>query len=686
MRHSLFSAFFLTILGALTLSSCSKGPIDNVSLVPVKLEDGKWSFVDKNGKIVLEDEFENMPSVVYNNVFSVMEDDGYSVYTLENNRLFVLGDLEGLASVGYMEDGLIPAAKEGQRIAVYNSNGHKKFDINAVNGKEVSAVASGYSEGMLPFTTEDGKWGYFDENGNVAIKPAYDWVGSFSEGLAVVMKKSVNDPEKLLYSVIDKKGETVFRMKDKLRPADSYAGTHFTNGCIIAVDDNHSYLYDKKGELSKLGGKIKRALLTDGKYVIFIDDKDKWGVSRTDGEIVIRPKYDFIIFSNLDPYNVSAPGGADGFICMNGDSGFVLLDKNGDQKEKFDEARNMIPFGGFGFFVRDDKNWSQVDKNANLICGDDFEKINTDRCAYPLVQSDRVDYSDIVDEIADMITETGIKPYQLGSSPEALFAGESPNDYAESYNYGELKYLNTHGTDYSTSGSGYFSAPITDYYYNTDISSYGYKWNSGSRLTQILLEVSVPNKKWGAKGNDALAKELETRGFTIVKKGSFENQPMILLENVLSTGIILRATYNGFAISVTSLSDDAKRIEFETLMSSIIPTASQSETNEYDYLEEAVSTEEALNPVNTNDSARATDYYDSYNYEGLVSETPKQADKATDRTENNQGTNNSNRANQNKGTNSSTGTNSSGRKSSSDYEYKYEYEYEYDYDEPGITI
>lgn len=47
--------------------------------------------------------------------------------------------------------------------------------------EQVSGFSGGYAA-----VKQDGKWGYIDEEGNMAIAPKYDWAGLFSEGVAIV--------------------------------------------------------------------------------------------------------------------------------------------------------------------------------------------------------------------------------------------------------------------------------------------------------------------------------------------------------------------------------------------------------------------------------------------------------------------------------------------------------------------
>jgi hypothetical protein len=80
---------------------------------------------------------------------------------------------------------------------------------------------SGYSDDMLGFTAPDGKRGFLDLEGKVAIPAIYDSTMVFNEGLCAVMqklKKKVPNPELKrgwshrtykMWGVIDKKGRAI---------------------------------------------------------------------------------------------------------------------------------------------------------------------------------------------------------------------------------------------------------------------------------------------------------------------------------------------------------------------------------------------------------------------------------------------------------------------------------------------
>src|SRR6218665_1119163 len=63
------------------------------------------------------------------------------------------------------------------------------------------------SETLLAPVKIDGKWGYIDKSGKIAINPQFDFAWEFQEGLAVIQFGDKNGFDKWGY--IDKTGEIV---------------------------------------------------------------------------------------------------------------------------------------------------------------------------------------------------------------------------------------------------------------------------------------------------------------------------------------------------------------------------------------------------------------------------------------------------------------------------------------------
>lgn len=79
--------YFLLLIVSLLLFGCNKDQTE-ISHYPVKAERDAhyWSFVDNEGKLVLEDAFENCPSPVIDGIFSVQEGDGFSLYEFDEKK------------------------------------------------------------------------------------------------------------------------------------------------------------------------------------------------------------------------------------------------------------------------------------------------------------------------------------------------------------------------------------------------------------------------------------------------------------------------------------------------------------------------------------------------------------------------------------------------------------------------
>lgn len=592
MKKSNLILALLAILAALPFSSCNKGDIDKVSLIPVQVSKDKWSFIDRNGQTLFENEFKNMPTVVYNGVFSVEEKEGlYTVYRVNNDNLDVVGSLEGLKSAGYLEDGLIPVAFPKERVSVYDGNGNKKFDVSPVNGHEVTEVAPGYREGFLAFRTDEDKWGFLDKNGNVAIKPIYDHVSNFEAGRALVAK--TDDDGNDIVSVINTKGEPVYKIKPDQRPV-----MQILNGCVIASEDDKSYVYDKDGKITKFSSKISDITLTDGKYVIFHNDDYEYGVATMDGEILVRPKYQDIIFSNVNFFTLSIPGTSDGFLCQK-DNDILLLNTKGEEVAVYEDCESLLPAGKFGYFVKDDKYWSLIDKDGKLKSKDEFYDINFGLSTGYRVASDYADYTTITKKIAALFDGNKIGKYTLGSSASTVLSGNSPSSYSYT-SKATLDGLTMSEKEFSMKATGEFSETIASYNYSYYSSSY--QWNTFSTLLDIEIRVTDLNLTWGKNGNDALASALQSKGYTLLKSGYiYGTEPCVALSNN-NVGLLIIGSEHSFDIVVLDKNNYELSKEFERQVSNI------STTMNPDYEEAEIAEEAADWSVDT--VAVGYDYFD----------------------------------------------------------------------------
>jgi hypothetical protein len=199
---------------------------------------------------------------------------------------------------------------------------------------------------FLPFR-EDNKWGYINELGEIMIKPSYDDVSLFSEGLAVVMKEGK-------YGYIDKAGKTII----ELRFQDAEL---FKNGCAVIKQDTLYGLINKTGEIL-----IPPAYdeLSEASSEIYIAVKDNSsGYIHRNGDTLTGLIYDLA----NEFYN--------GYAIVNKDEKFGLLNAGGyfNIEPKFFE----LVFIGEGLLKALSENdfWGIVNVQGDTILPFQYEAI-----------------------------------------------------------------------------------------------------------------------------------------------------------------------------------------------------------------------------------------------------------------------------------------------------------------------
>lgn len=568
---------------ALAFASCDQKDLaSKVSYVPVKVSQNKWSFVSRDGDLVCMDEFENCPTLVYNGFFSYENEDGYALYKIDNAKKEVVGHLSRLSSVGYMEDGKVPATIRSHRIGVFDTSGENLFEIQPINGKEIVKCNAGFSDGMLMIFDEDGKIGYIDESGKAVIQPIYDKGASFSDGLALVAKYSEDDYD-TSYIVIDKSGKTVFKLKADQRPSD-YSATPgcFDHGYLIVYDGERDVLYDKDGEFIKFPSGIKRIVKTNGNFIVFKNEDGDYGMANMDGEIIIPASYRAVDFLNSNT-----------FYARDNEATF-LFNRKGDVTSTLN-YKYSIPFGRFGFFVseRDDR-YSLINEKGKAKGKEDFYRVNVEKLSYSkYVETDYIDIEGAAKTIADLISGNNVGPYALGSTPSIVFKSSSPRDFTSRYAPYTLEEIDIKGYRYYISATGEFDnnqivKATRDYYDYYD--DWHYSWNNSSRLYEVDIRISAESE-WGKAGFDMVVDQLKSKEFDLVKSGTNEYGYAAMLKKG-SVSVFVNADGRGQSSNIKVITTDIYegRERSDHLESSI----STDKTNLY---EDTVRTESVVEEV-----------------------------------------------------------------------------------------
>ena len=135
-----------------------------------------------------------------------------------------------------------------------------------------------YSEGLSAFF-ENGKWGFLNLDGKVAIKPEFDEVTDFEKGLSIVKKDGK-------FGAINTKGGHVFPITfDKF--------TKFDGGIAMAEENGLKYYLYSNGKRQPLSNKYVFYPYSEGFARIKSAKNGKWGYIDSEGIIVINPTYTY---------------------------------------------------------------------------------------------------------------------------------------------------------------------------------------------------------------------------------------------------------------------------------------------------------------------------------------------------------------------------------------------------------
>ena len=111
---------------------------------------------------------------------------------------------------------------------------------NFISKQPVVLDGIGFSEGLIA-VRRDGKLGYMDPYGNIAIEPRYDQGGAFSEGLAPVQLDGN-------WVFIDKSGATVAKLPGEVVFAEPLSEGFSLVTAVVARPEKKFGYVDKKGQ------------------------------------------------------------------------------------------------------------------------------------------------------------------------------------------------------------------------------------------------------------------------------------------------------------------------------------------------------------------------------------------------------------------------------------------------------
>lgn len=417
-----FSKFLIVISLSVFLIGCSNNK-SGIEYVPVKVDkNDMWGFIDNEGNVFLEDEFQEKPSLVIDGIFSIEEGETYSLYRFDKKCPKLI--LDELVYVGLPQCGVIPVTKKDSHIEIIDYDGNTIFTLNEIDGMPVSFCMPYFVENHIVVCFEQGdeiRAAVVDKNGNVVIKPKYNFIQIISKDIFLVKDTAIikNDDNFENYYCINSKGEKIRDIK--IQGAEDYfiRATFSSEGIksYLCVQRNKKIsIFDYNGKEIIRCNKKYRSVgdIKNGFIIVYNENFDK-GIINMRGEQVLSCKFNDIVITE------------DGFLTKRDEKETYCFYNTEGEKIAETDWIDIEETNGFGFLANDrtldDGNYGFeyiIDSKGEVVSKQsDVYEINDD-VDIDAIYSDFLDYSSIINDIKNAIS------YDLAE--HGIIIGESCED------------------------------------------------------------------------------------------------------------------------------------------------------------------------------------------------------------------------------------------------------------------
>lgn len=513
--------FYYPLLAfAIIMSACNQNSSKNEEThIPFKAEkDSRWGLIDWEGNPLIEDEFDEKPSVVTEGHFYVKNSDGlYEFYTAEKKFKKIGGEY---VQVGAFHDGLAPVVEKNQPVSFIRPDGTVAFTLDSYKDELVESVSE-FREGRAFFKTASGKYGYIDVAGKVVIEPIYDNVTFFENNSARVYK-SLDETSGETF-IIDKNGKEYFQVNPDYGVYMNFSEHKIGYEESIGDEKGYGFLGEKGEKILKASSKYTDISPFYNGYAVFTNKSEEQGLMDKEGNVVIRSKYVSLKEAGgVLIYRNSWEKFREGIISYEGE---VICE---------DIYNRIIPFkkGNKYTYALDNKEWILIDKKGQDQRRGSFYELDVNSYSFNeyIIESDYVDIQSEVNKVMNLIKEDG--------SVDKLTYNTKPNEFASIYDkdykvsdlqdkkqmYQSLKWDRFIHSELNVE---YDANVITPNYERKWKESYwgrghweneisGYSYNDNAKIKTFVLYLEPTGKLTERKKEvfDAVCRWMETKGYT----------------------------------------------------------------------------------------------------------------------------------------------------------------------------
>lgn len=320
---------------------------DSSKFVVSIIENGKYGFADrKTGKIVIKPQFDEVG--LFYNGFSIVkintQDTIKREYDLANDDLMPIGE----TPIGYY------VSAEGHSIYVYNGGFYGKYGYVSDKGKIVIKPqfdkANLFNSNGFAEVKQNGKCGVINTKGKFVLAPKYDSF-SASDNYELICVKQDGKSQ-----LINLKGDIIADLE--LEPKD--IKEVIETALALMVRDNHLPIpikkADNKFDFIDINGKTVFRGEFDDVWIFYkgttkFMKNGKWGLIDSTGKIITEPRFDELKSMIVGDFYISKLDGKYGVVDLKGN--VVLEPQFIKIVEYMEEGKYIKAIGNDGFGLYD---------------------------------------------------------------------------------------------------------------------------------------------------------------------------------------------------------------------------------------------------------------------------------------------------------------------------------------------
>jgi hypothetical protein len=274
MKRTILSLLSAVILLSGAESVCAHSPSFTEGLAPALGASGKWGYLNKKGEWALPAKVDRASEFSCGRALIKI---GEKYHVIDKSGKVKFACEWDVPARGGFSCNLLRLTKDGK---------HGFFDLNGrIAIDAVYDDARDFSEDMAAVSKE-GKWGFIGTDGRVVLPLEWDRVGSFSEGLAAVSKERKA-------GFIDKTGKLVI-------PLQYSQVKDFQHGIALVYDgaEKRWGVINAEGSfLTEPKWQNYPSIVGDDRIVFQDGDLEKskgrllWGLADSKGKVIVEPKW-----------------------------------------------------------------------------------------------------------------------------------------------------------------------------------------------------------------------------------------------------------------------------------------------------------------------------------------------------------------------------------------------------------